>query len=313
MTLASSPGKIMLAGEYAVLEGGRALAHTVGRRLTVHVASRSPEQTWISSDLWSEKKIYDPGFQGQNSGDLTCQALKYFEDQFGTLPPLEIQIESEIVVSHGIGSSSALRLSLFAALQKHLRLNLSPLQIAQLAYGDQKRAQGQASGYDTLTQALGGLIEMSVAEKTWPGHYRKTISSLLKHTHIMTGGKGAPTSETLKSVSEWLRAKQGSNRLLALSEDLVDTWLGEDLSLLLEKIESHRLFFEDAPRFPRNLRDALKPYQDPSLWNWKTTGAGGEDAILLVGHVPPHVCSVFESLGWMPSDFTFEEDGLKYD
>lgn len=301
----------MLAGEYAVLEGGRALAHSVGKRLTVKVIPRE-DHTWISSQLWPEKKIYDP-----RSPELSCQAIKYFEDHFGKLPPLEIKIQSEIVVSHGIGSSSALRLSLFASLQKHLNLNFTPLQIAKLAYGDQKRAQGKASGYDTLTQALGGLIEMSIeksgSEKNWPLSYRKTKSNLLKHVHIMTGGKGAPTSETLDSVSAWLQKNKKSKDLLTLSENLLEAWLGDDLGLLLNQMESHRLFFEDAPAFPRFLGDALKPYKDLLKWNWKTTGAGGEDALILVGQIPDPVWSVFQSFGWKTADFAFNEDGLEYD
>ena len=306
MTVASSPGKIMLSGEYAVLRGGRALAHTLDQRLYVEVQSATRDIS-ILSNIWTEKKYYGP-----DDPEFICQSLNYFESVFGKLPPLDIRIRSEIKVSHGIGSSSALRLSLYAALQKHLNLDGTVLDMAQLAYKDQKRAQGQASGYDTLTQALGGLIEMSTGDGIWPKSYRQVECLHLNQVQMLIGGKGAPTAETLASVSQWLNAQRDPKRLQRVSEDLSDAWLGEELSNLIEKIEAQRLFFEGAPRFPMELSEALKPHRDLTKWSWKLTGAGGEDALLVIGALPLEVWEVFQSYGWSASDFTFSGEGLKY-
>ncbi|MEI8025604.1 MAG: hypothetical protein WCI18_04570 [Pseudomonadota bacterium] len=306
MTVASSPGKIMLSGEYAVLNGGRALAHTLNKRLAVEVL-QSTKETSIISDLWAKKKYYR-----EDDPDFICQSLKYFESVFGKLPPLEIKINSDIEINYGIGSSSALRLSLFAALQKHLNLDCSMLDIAQLAYKDQKRAQGQASGYDTLTQALGGLVEMTIDEDIWPKSSKQTKSCHLERIQMLVGGKGAPTRETLESVSQWLTSNRDSHSLQAVSEDLTDAWLGSDFPILLEKIEAHRLFFDGAPRFPRELSQALKPHQNLSQWSWKLTGAGGEDALIVVGNIPTEARLVFQNFGWRRADFTFSGEGLKY-
>lgn len=306
MTVASSPGKIMLSGEYAVLNGGRALAHTLDKRLAVEVLP-STKDISIVSDLWAKKKYFR-----DDDPDFICQSLKYFESVFGKLPPIEIKINSDIEISYGIGSSSALRLSLFAALQKHLNLGCSVLDIAQLAYKDQKRAQGQASGYDTLTQALGGLIEMSLGEDIWPKSSKQTHSLHLEQIQMMIGGKGAPTRETLESVSQWLTSNRDPHSLHVVSEDLTDAWLGNDFPNLLEKIEDHRLFFEGAPRFPRELSEALKPHQNLSKWSWKLTGAGGEDALLVVGNIPSEAHVVFQNFGWCRADFTFSGEGLRY-
>ncbi len=306
MTVASSPGKIMLSGEYAVLNGGRAVAHTLDKRLTVEVLQGS-QGISIASDIWAKKKYFS-----DDDPDFICQSLKYFESLFGKLPPLDIKISSNIEISYGIGSSSALRLSLFAALQKHLELGWSVLDVAQLAFKDQKRAQGQASGYDILTQSLGGLVEMSTGSDIWPKSSRQTHSCHLDKIQIMIGGKGAPTRETLVSVSQWLASKRDPQSLHAVSENLTDAWLGNDFPYLLEKVEAHRLFFEGAPRFPGKLSEALKPYCYLSNWSWKLTGAGGEDALLIVGNIPSEANLVFQKFGWRTADLTFSKEGLRY-
>ena len=186
------------------------------------------------------------------------------------------------------------------------------LDVAQLAYKDQKRAQGKASGYDTLTQSLGGLIEMSISQDAWPKSLTQPKSPHLTRVQMMIGGKGAPTRETIQSVSEWLASNKNSRSLLTVSEDLTDAWLQDDFSYLLEKVEAHRQFFEGAPRFPSELSLALKPHQIIGQWSWKLTGAGGEDALLVLGNVPTEARLLFQNFGWRAADFTFSGEGLRY-
>ncbi len=49
-----TPGKIMLAGEYHVLQGGRALATTVDHFLTVHLEEELPTPAFKSSSEETE-------------------------------------------------------------------------------------------------------------------------------------------------------------------------------------------------------------------------------------------------------------------
>ena len=50
------PGKIMLAGEYSVLHGGKALAATIDAYLTATITDS--QQAVLNSNLWSKSKTF---------------------------------------------------------------------------------------------------------------------------------------------------------------------------------------------------------------------------------------------------------------
>jgi mevalonate kinase len=308
MISVSCPGKIMLAGEYAVLEGGRALAHTINARMNLTFQLLSDGPTILYSELWPSGIPYP-----SSSPELAIQTLTYFEEQFGKTPPLQININSELEIKHGVGSSSALRLCLIVGLARFTQNNIDQNELLKAAYKDQKRIQTMASGYDILTQAAGGLVCMSMSESTWPKTYFKATSPHLERVRIFVGGKGAPTKLTALSTSEWLAQHIKADHLQMRSEDLVEAWLHNDFLNLLEKIDLHRELFRGSPSFLYYLDDALSPYYDKKTWTWKTTGAGGEDAILLIGDPPATALNILSQLGWYPSQYYFSDLGLTYD
>lgn len=308
MISVSCPGKIMLAGEYAVLEGGRALAHTIDARMSVTFEISPVGETIVHSNLWPKAITY-PSL----SQELALQSIAFFEAQLGKLPLLQIKIESDLEVQHGVGSSSALRLCLITGLAQSMHKELKQQELMKIAYHDQKRFQTLASGYDIITQALGGLVSISFSDLAWPNTCFKASSPHLEKVKIYVGGKGAPTKPTAISTSKWLSQNVKKEDLLERSEDLVDAWFHSNFVDLLEKIELHREIFKGSPSFLANLEIALSPFHDLSRWTWKTTGAGGEDAILLIGDPPSEALQTLNQLGWYPSKYQFSEFGLSYD
>jgi mevalonate kinase len=183
----------------------------------------------------------------------------------------------------------------------------------KMAFQDQKRFQTLASGYDIITQALGGLVCVSFSDLAWPSTCFKASSPHLEKVKIYVGGKGAPTKPTAISTAKWLNQNVKKEDLLEKSEDLVEAWFDANIVNLLKKIELHRELFKESPSFPASLEMALSPFQDRSRWTWKTTGAGGEDAILLIGDPPKEAVQSLNQLGWYPSKYQFSEFGLSYD
>jgi mevalonate kinase len=308
MISVSCPGKIMLAGEYAVLDGGRALAHTIDARMRVTFDMSPSGETTIHSNLWPKAITYP-----SSSEELALQSIAFFESQLGKLPTLQIKIESELEVQHGVGSSSALRLCLVTGLAQLMHKELKQQDFMKMAFQDQKRFQTLASGYDIITQALGGLVCVSFSDLAWPSTCFKASSPHLEKVKIYVGGKGAPTKPTAISTAKWLNQNVKKEDLLEKSEDLVEAWFDSNIVNLLKKIELHRELFKESPSFPASLEMALSPFQDRSRWTWKTTGAGGEDAILLIGDPPKEAVQSLNQLGWYPSKYQFSEFGLSYD
>ncbi len=139
--VASAPGKIVLSGEYAVLDGVPAISMAVGRRAVVTLANSSSGECNLSA----------PGFAGADKYrilDAVCDGVR---------PEKNIKLDSRAFSDGGnktgIGSSAALTVALVASLNE----SEDVLSEALLAH---RAAQGGAgSGVDVATAVRGGLIE----------------------------------------------------------------------------------------------------------------------------------------------------------
>lgn len=324
----SIPGKVMLAGEYVVLRGGHALAVTVDRKMTIDVKIDSSINKWIiKSNIWdTPKEVND--FKAPQSDPL-CRAVQASAKRH-SLYGGEVTIQSDIEIADGIGSSSALRLGICAAFQllKNDRDTSRPTGIAldcvKQAWALQTENQGSASGYDIATQYVGGLVEFTYhyEDNVWtPKWFKHELEALKDYVHVFVGGNGAPTSSTLQSTASWLDSGVRFDRLVETSENLVDAFLNairwpstDTYRRLISCVAAQRAIFAASPHFPISVAEVLAnlPGLD-SRWSWKTTGAGGEDAILIIG--PRHaILPAEEALsgrGWRRLAGGFTSTGIQ--
>ncbi len=314
VTRAIVPGKIMLAGEYAVLDGGRCLSVAVDQWLEAR-AQENPSYE-IHSDLWSAPETLPEHTCAEPLLQTAAMAQKLWFPEQG----FSLTIRSQLKVSFGLGSSSAVRLASLMALAKLAGEPLTIDEAGRMVRELQMGQQSFASGYDVLTQSRGGLLLWTPDYQSWPGPARKLEAARLHPwLHVYGGGSGAPTGQQGTSVRTWLKETQKAGTLAVLSESLVDGFLqvieqgwAQGKSAFLERLIPHRRFFEAAPGFPHTVAKHLM--QVPGFdqdWSFKTTGAGGEDALLLFGTaeslVPAHETLV--SLGWSRLDLAFSEEG----
>ena len=511
------PGKLMLAGEYAVLAGQPALATTLDAHLTVRASIGSSQdrphpfagEITVSSDLWMEEdrnpesdgqlrgsrdqrggkgartgghqrpflgyKInpgtgvvrawyghpssHSPFTSGGSIGGASVSVLDpegdrdplqatrdAFEQEKGVVnevhdglhaaPPAShqpliqavlrgaqalgihqgtVHVSSELDVSHGFGSSSALYLGVMAALSA-LQFPLwdaaeghhdssSPLEpvggrlpdwflhgplpldlathlggdsrtlgdhpdrvttllwgASRLAYRLQWTMQKRASGYDTLTQLLGGIVQCqpfaaedprggsfvtSQMKNTvdqgydpevhetlmhWPHQAQRLdclqAGALARYAHVFVGGKGAPTGPLVRSSMAWMQDAEQSGflrELCSLDHQVQMAALkllknpppaGDNGALrdLLFAVSQHRQLLKKMPQYPLALAQTLEeiPGCDRS-WSFKTTGAGGEDALLLWGELADlgEVSQTLRQMGWRRTGIGFDRFGLR--
>jgi mevalonate kinase len=197
-----------------------------------------------------------------------------------------------------------------------------PIQAIHAAWALQSEGQGHASGYDIVCQSLGGLVEFSFEyeESKWkPKWFKHSLEGLSQIVHIFVGGKGAPTTQTMQTMSSWLDGGNRFERLMEVSETLVDAfnvaiqWPDAiQIKKLAQACGASRGLFAASPMFPTNIAEALSniPGLDKS-WSWKTTGAGGEDAIILVGtkQMTQNAAEKLKEIGWEPSSAQFSMNG----
>ena len=296
------PGKIMLCGEYSCLFGGKALSFAINRYLMV---TKRPQTDIFSvySDLLRKTFQWEPGKAGHTVLEHT---MGHLVKEYG-LRPCHMEIYSELDPCFGFGSSSALRLGMTQAYGEE-----NPM---HLAYQMQKDFQSEASGYDVLTQSQGGLLVFQ-REESWPGNYRKYTEInegfLSQNLTVLVGGKGAPTGALIRQTYPRLKGDEDFKRV---SDELVDLFLScllsdlKDLSPLIRKIAEHQVFFHGTKSFPEDLFRGLEQLKGfGQSWTLKTTGSGGEDALLLIGdkkHTEGCLRFLLEK-SWYPIDVKME-------
>ncbi len=306
------PGKVMLSGEYAVLFGTEALSATLNCTMDIHVCKSEDQRSEVSSNLWAEPKYLNSGFDYH---EPLLETVAWGIETYKA-PPLKVKVESALTPAWGIGSSSALRLGVLLGIKTWMERKIpdqtSAWAVGKLAWDLQRQSQKRASGYDIATQLVGGLYRFQSNPGEWPlRQNRLDASSLNKYVKIYIGGNGAPTGQVMGDTLGWLARNQLEEKLAQASENLGEAWktlLGSNPHLpdLFEAIREHRALFFGALSHSFPLLQKLKEVKGlDQSWSFKTTGAGGEDAILLVGETSLAE-DLLSKLGWskLPAEFT---------
>lgn len=339
----SVPGKVVLAGEYTVLEGGQALGLAVTRRLSMHFSGKCADlaanQARLRSNLWSQPRILH---WGDLCEDVFGRSAMAADPTAQVLGGREIEVECDFDVASGLGSSSALRLalavgrSLLAAgvgAQVEDLLQSELWSAARGAYLNQKAEQGHGSGCDVAIQTVGGyclfqgLAGGDGMTDAWPAQADRLTARgpgpLRADVDLFGGGAGAPTSIVLSDTWRWILGDlRRSAYLRAAQNELIAAWInylerpGEaSLGLLVGATGRLRRGFEGSPHFPVSLARVLDPIPGrDELWSYKPCGAGGEDAFLLVGPAPVRSQieeTLRESTPWRNLGLAVSDDGVK--
>lgn len=129
-----------------------------------HPNSKHPES------LTSHLKSDDPESSGSSfkADDLTSSPLNLgilqfirnaiFNGQFQPDHGLDVQVDLEIPIGAGLGSSAAITVATIAALARYLQEDLTLEHIAKMAHQVELDVQGAASPLDTTISTYGGFI-----------------------------------------------------------------------------------------------------------------------------------------------------------
>ena len=282
---ASAPGKFVLSGEYAVLDGAPAICVAVDRRAVVTIEPHDGDQHVVRA----------PGFTAAtgrfsaNSGRLDwlddCREFGLFEAVWNASrpapadPALAISLDTAVFSDSasgrkiGLGSSAALAAALATAL--NALGGGSPADVAHTAH---RLFQGGAgSGVDVACSLAGGIIEYRMTgrqsrQAKWPDglHFSLLWSGVSAATR---GGlarfgdqAGSSSRSELSEASAAVAAVFGSGDV----PDVVAA-LGEYTQALLRFDSAHELGIFDAGH------KALAERAADAGMVYKPCGAGGGD------------------------------------
>jgi phosphomevalonate kinase len=263
--VASAPGKIVLAGEYAVLWDAPAISMAVNRRALVTVRP---------NDV-GECRLATPGFDG-DGGFRVVDAVAN-----GPRPACDLELDTTAFMDHGrktgIGSSAALTVALLAALRESTEIYGE----AQSAH---RRLQGGAgSGIDIASAVHGGLIDYTRAD----GGVRSLAWPEGLFFRVIWTGVPASTAERIEHLAHQAR-KASRSALLLAAPKMRDAWSAGDTDAILTEYVSyigvlrqfsvdHDLGIFDAGH------DELTDAAMADGLVYKPAGAGGGDVGILLG------------------------------
>ena len=283
---ASAPGKVVLSGEYAVLDGAPAVCMAVDRRASAKVTGIDSDWHRVSASGYSS-------VEGQFVADGATIEWLQGADEYAVVDAvwrilqragkdrLSIELDTRSFVDQesgkkiGLGSSAALTVALVAALSKSSDV------LGGAIHAHKIFQSGAGSGVDVATSVSGGLIEYRMSETTisrlrWPAG--------LAYRLVWTG---VPASTRLKlDRLAAIGHRSSRNALASAAESMATAWQSAStvMQLYPTYIEALRQFSvdHDLGIFDAG-HDRLVTEAAAMGLVYKPCGAGGGDVGILLG------------------------------
>jgi phosphomevalonate kinase len=297
---ASAPGKAVLSGEYAVLQGAPAIAFAVDCRARVTVEATDAE---LHSVLSTGSSAGKAEFRGSERGVIDWldegthgdhELLEHVWRHSRALPGQTLALtldtrsffDVESSLKLGFGSSSALTAALTGALFRAGAAEVrarAPRDLLETAIAAHRSFQrGQGSGIDVATAVHGGVIAFTMRPENllqtlqWPDGLAFSL---------LWSGRSASTVERLERLERFRpnrSARTSMSRLREAADDMLDVWQqGVDIRIL-ESLRSYtstlRQFSDEYSLgiFDAGHQELCATAEEQGLV-YKPCGAGGGD------------------------------------
>jgi phosphomevalonate kinase len=309
--IATAPGKLILTGEYAVLDGAPALVIAVNRRARAHRHAKPP--TGSSPFLVAVAEEL---------------AARFGDDHAAARAALEISVDSSAfydgMTKLGLGSSAAVTVAATACSLAETGEALDKAAVLAIALAAHARAQAprgsRGSGADVAAAVHGGLIVFTsgrVEPKEWPrsvtllpfftGHSADTLHLVSR----VAAARSASPIEVDAALAAIADASRAAHLALAAPLDLAARALIAALSLAGHATDRLAIAtgLDLVPECVSAARSAMARLGGTA----KTTGAGGGDVAIAAIPTTADAIEATRSLievGCKPLDISLDETGV---
>lgn len=195
MSTATAPGKIILAGEHAVVYGRPAIAVPVWERVaqaTITPAPAGAGCTIAAPDI-HRRLVLTSADATEPLALITRLTLAHLKAAAN--PDWQIEVRSQLPIASGLGSGAALSTALVRAIYVHLGHTPEPAQVSALVYESERFYHGTPSGIDNTVIAYGMPVWFIKGQPptTFQARWPLTLA-------IADSGVAAPTKETVGDV-----------------------------------------------------------------------------------------------------------------
>ena len=273
---ASAPGKVILFGEHFVVYGVKAILCSIDKRVTVTAEKTNERKISINSkigklDLEPHKSIFEINSPLKPFYYLANKAIK--NENSG----IHIEIDSEIPLGAGLGSSSACCVAGSAAIFK-LFGEISKEKILEYAIEAERTIFENTSGADCTVCTYGGIMEYDKNNgfkkiEDEPNFQLVIANSNIEHS----------TQSMVSNVKEFEnKNKEKFSELSELESKLVEDVLKlvkeNKIDEIGEKINQNQKYLETIGISNNELTKMIKIGQE-SAFGAKITGSGGGGCI----------------------------------
>ena len=275
-SIASAPGKVILFGEHFVVYGVKAILCSINKRVTVTAEKTNERKISINSKIGKLELEPDKSISEINSPlkPFYYLANKAVENKD---TGIHIQIDSEIPLGAGLGSSSACCVAGAAAIFK-LFGNISKEEVLKLAIEAERTIFENTSGADCTVCTYGGIMEYDKNNgfkkiEHEPNFQLVIINSNIEHS----------TQSMVSKVKEFeKRNKEEFSRLSNLEskviEDVLKLIKENKMQEIGQKMNQNQEYLENIGISNKELTKMIKKGQESSF-GVKITGSGGGGCI----------------------------------
>ena len=306
MTVAISPGKIILLGEHGVVYGKPALAMAISLKVAVDI-ERGKQYTINSQPIEEKKHAY------------ISRAIQKIWDGY----PLNITTFSQIPSASGLGSSAAITTATLAALLE-MKNSFSKEKVAKYGFEIEYEIQGMASPIDTSTCSYGNAIMV------WKKEKEGYIWSISKNDNkwfiypfempemsIVIGVSKikSKTPTIVKKVRKFIEHSSFAFDLLNEMENLVlegiEALRRKDLVRFGEIMnENHKILYNIGAS-SKELEKLVAAAKKAGAYGAKITGAGGGGSIIAIGDEAKKIMEALKEKGKDAYIIIPDKEGVK--
>jgi mevalonate kinase len=159
---ARAPAKVILTGEHFVVLGAPALAMAVDLYSTAYAKRNDNGKVEVEATV-PLRLVGSPGSRVVKSekllGPLRAAAEVALDRVHGTSGGVSVQVECNIPIGAGLGSSASTSVAIIAAVAESQGVQLGKREIFRLAYTPETLIHNKPSGVDQATTTYGGVIQ----------------------------------------------------------------------------------------------------------------------------------------------------------
>lgn len=285
--IAKAPGKAILTGEHFVVYDQPALVMAIDRFISVTVAKRPDTSIRISSTLGYTGTFEGEKFHSEQGGGAAQRILTPVHisasavlDAVNYRCGLNINVDSEIPVEVGLGSSGALAVATVSAVGRLFDIAFSEPEVVNLSLEAERYVHNNPSGVDQTVSTYGGVIQ-----------YRKNQSAIRLEVEsplsLVIGNTGVrrETGRLVDSVrARRTRIPDVMDRVIrsagVLTTKAVDALKSGNVSLLGELMDVNHGLLVAAGVSSIELDRLVHAARSGGALGAKLTGAGGGGCVL---------------------------------